>query len=343
MPHVNDLVSSETAGRQLSPGFLLAPFGWAAEPLAAMLHAEPRLLPDLFAISRPRMHLIALTLAHLDRPVPSEIGCLLARAPARQVLGQVLGACPAGIKRALDHLPRAVLQRQNYRRLVHLLADPGGAAVLHHAATINDLAIQVLGDLPPPLRRPFASALPDWPEKLNGLTAGLQFLVSRGVAANVDELVAELARMTTWPQLAAMVEAWVGLLPLPETMPPATVGSGRRLDRVDEICCLGREWRNCLATYGGAIDAGRSAVYLWDEAARPAACLVERHGRLGWFLDQVKGPANIDVEPEQLQVIGAAFAGVGVPESRVVAAIERIIFESSFYADSAAPPLTEEA
>jgi hypothetical protein len=342
MTHVNDLVSTETAGRQPSPGFLLAPFGWAAEPLAAMLHAEPSLLPDLFGISRPRMHLIALALAHLDQPVPPGVGCLLARGPARQVLGRVLGGCPAGIKRALDHLPGAVLQRQNYRRLVHLLADPGGATVLHHAATINDLAIQVLGDLPPPLRRPFASALADWPEKLNGLTAGLQFLVSRGVAATVDELVAELARVTAWPQLAAMVEAWVGRLPLPETMPPATVGSGRR-DRVDEICCLGRAWQNCLRSYGSAIDAGRSAVYLWDEAGRPAACLVERHGRLGWFLDQVKGPANIDVEPEQLQLIGAAFAGVGVPGSRVVAAIETIIFESSFSSDSGPPLSMEEA
>jgi hypothetical protein len=343
MTHVNDLVSTETSRRQLSPGFLLAPFGWAAELLAAIVHAEPSLLPDLFGISRPRMHLIALALAHLDRPVSPGVGSLLARAPARQVLGRVLGACPAGIKRALDHLPRAVLQRQNYRRLVHLLADPGGAAILHHAVTINDLAIEVLGDLPLPLRRPFASALADWPERLNGLTAGLQFLVSRGVAANVDELVAELARVTAWPQLAAMVEAWVGRLPLPETMPPATVGSGRRLDRVDEICCLGRAWQNCLRTYGSAIDAGRSAVYLWEEAAKPAACLVERHGRLGWFLDQVKGPANIDVEPDQLQVIGAAFASVGVPGSRVISAIEAIIFESSFSGYGGPPLSMEEA
>src|SRR5271166_5246674 len=309
MTHVNDLVSTETAGRQLSPGFLLAPFGWAAEPLAAIVHAEPSLVADLFGISRPRMHLIALALAHLDRPVPPGIGCLLARGPARQVLGRVLGACPAGIKRALDHLPGEVLQRQNYRRLLHLLADPSGAAVLRHAPTITDMAIQVLGDLPIPLRRPLPFALTDWPRKLNGLPASLQFLVSRGVAANVDELVAKLATVTAGPQLAAMVEAWVGLLPLPETMPPATVGNGRRLDRVDKVCCLGREWRNCLGNYGGAIDAGRSAVYLWEEAGRPAACLVERHGRLGWFLDQVKGPRNIDVEPEQLQVIGAAFAG----------------------------------
>jgi hypothetical protein len=235
-----------------------------------------------------------------------------------------------------------VLQRQNYRHLVHLLADPGSAAVLRHATKINDLAIQVLGDLPPPLRRPLPFALADWPRKLNGLAAGLQFLVSRGIAENVDELVAELARVTAWPQLAAMVEFWAELLPLPETMPPATVGGGRRLDRVDEVCRLGRTWRNCLVTYGGAIDTGRSAVYLWEDAASPAACLVERHGRLGWFLDEIKGPRNIDVEPEQLQVIEAAFAGVGVPQSRVVAAIEAIIFESSFSGASGASPLAED-
>jgi hypothetical protein len=55
MTHVKDLVSTETAGRQPSPGFLLTPFGWAAEPLTAMAAAEPSLLADLFAISRPQM------------------------------------------------------------------------------------------------------------------------------------------------------------------------------------------------------------------------------------------------------------------------------------------------
>jgi hypothetical protein len=76
----------------------------------------------------------------------------------RQVLDRVLAQRPAGVNRALDHLPGQVLRRQNYRRLVHLLADPSSAAVLRHAATINDRAIQVLGDLPPQLRRP----LPPW-------------------------------------------------------------------------------------------------------------------------------------------------------------------------------------
>ena len=112
-------------------------------------------------------------------------------------------------------------------------------------------------------------------------------------------------------------------------MPPATVGNARRLDRVDTVCSLGRAWRNCLAIYGSAIDAGSCAVYLWEDAERPAACLLNRHGRLGWLLDQVKGPRNSEVEPEQLALIGTAFADVGVPSSQVVRAIENIIYGDS--------------
>jgi hypothetical protein len=164
---------------------------------------------------------------------------------------------------------------------------------------------------------------------LNGLTDSLQFLVSRGVGSNVDELVAELATVTTWPQLAAMVEFWIARLPLPESIPPARISTARRLDNGDEVCSLARTWRNCLASYTSAIDAGHCVVYLWEDAATPAACLARRHGRLGWFLDEVKGPRNSEVEPQQFAVIGTAFAEVGVPSSQVVRAIENIIYEDS--------------
>jgi hypothetical protein len=328
MMHANHLVHAEIAGPQPAPGFLLAPFGWAAEPVAAMMRADRSLFADLFPIDRSRMHLIALAVAHLNLPVPPEIGALLLRASARQVLNQALGQSPAGIRRALRNLPDAVLSRENYRRLVDLLVDPQAAKVLHHADQIDDTAIRVLTDLPQKLRRPLVFAVADGPRKLHGLIDSLQFLVSRGVGSNVDELVAELATVTAGPQLAGMVEFWVGRLPLPETMPPATVGNARRLDRVGTVCSLGGRWRNCLASYGSSIDAGSCAVYLWEDADRPAACLLNRHGRLGWFLDEVKGPRNVEIEPDQLEVITAAFADVGVPSSQVVRAIETI------YADS---------
>jgi hypothetical protein len=46
------LVHGEIAEPQPSPGFLLAPFGWAAEPMAAMMRADRSLFADLFAIDQ---------------------------------------------------------------------------------------------------------------------------------------------------------------------------------------------------------------------------------------------------------------------------------------------------
>ena len=147
------------------------------------------------------------------------------------------------------------------------------------------------------------SASPDWPRKLNGLAQSLQFLVSRRADASFDDLVAQLATVTAWPRLTAMIGLWIETLPLPESIPPAKIANARRLDNGDEVCSLARTWRNCLASYTSAIDTGHCAVYLWGDAARPAACLTRRHGRLGWFLDEVKGPRNVEIEPDQLEVI----------------------------------------
>jgi rhodanese-related sulfurtransferase len=62
-----DRIRSDPKAARRPPGFLLCPFGWAAEPLPAMAQAEPRFLAHLFEAGRPRMHLFALALAHLDR------------------------------------------------------------------------------------------------------------------------------------------------------------------------------------------------------------------------------------------------------------------------------------
>jgi hypothetical protein len=100
MTRADHLIHGEIAEPQPSPGFLLAPFGWAAEPVAAMMRADRSLFADLFAIDRSRMHLIALTVAHLNLPVRPEISPLLVRASARQVLNQVMGQPPDGLRRA---------------------------------------------------------------------------------------------------------------------------------------------------------------------------------------------------------------------------------------------------
>jgi hypothetical protein len=85
---------------QLFPGYLLTPLGWAATPLTLMVSAYPTLLADLFGMTKERMHLIALALAHLEAPSSLDIASLLFRGSPSQVLQHVLGRFPAGVKRA---------------------------------------------------------------------------------------------------------------------------------------------------------------------------------------------------------------------------------------------------
>jgi hypothetical protein len=108
-------------------------------------------------------------------------------------------------------------------------------------------------------------------------------------------------------------------------MPPLIVGPARRLDRSGDVCALAKRWRS-LADYGPAIDAGECAVYFWENPEMPAACLVRRHGRLGWFLDETKGPRNADLEPGPLEIVAATFAEIGIQKSCVIAGIENLTF-----------------
>jgi hypothetical protein len=314
------------AAAQLVPGYLLTPFGWAAQSLTAMLAAKPGLLPHLFEIDRPRMHVIALALAHLDGKAMPQFGPVLLRASAREVLERVLGRSPVGIKRVLRRLPLAVLTPQSYRRLVELLDHPETAKVLPHLAEseITDSTIRLLYEVPASLRSVVVAVL-GFGHTLDNLPDGLRLLASRGAAPSFDALVADLAGQSQPGQFIARLKHLVAALPLPQAMPPAQIGKARRLDATAEVCALAKRWKNCLADYTGQIDAGAYAIYLWEDATSPAACQVTRHGRLGWFLSEVLGPENVELAPHQLQPICRAFADAGIPQHSVAYPIECIL------------------
>src|SRR5580692_10549963 len=107
--------------KPLVPGYLLTPFGWAVQPLAALIQADPELLTHVFELDRVRMHVIALALAHLDRNPAPHLASVLFRASIHEVLHRVVGRSPPGIRRVLRHLPFSVLSRQGYLWLVELL------------------------------------------------------------------------------------------------------------------------------------------------------------------------------------------------------------------------------
>jgi len=321
-------IAAIEATTRYTPGHLLAPFGWAADAVGAMVEAEPTLLFHLFELGRARMHLIALALAHLNEFSP-DIGVFLASGSVRAVTERILGRCPTGIKRALNILPPRVMPPVNYRRLVELLANPDTAKLLHHTRSIDSSKIEALHGIPVPLRNPFMVHVLERHEGASGFSDGLRLLVQRGAAPSFDALVHELSTVSQPGQLSAKLRDIVEALPLlPNTFPPIQVGDARRLDQPVTIRALAKSWSNCLASYLNDIDAGTCAVYLWQDSHAPAACSVRKYGRLGWFLEQVKGPQNVDIEPEQLAKIHSAFSEVGIPDSLVIAAINCMIHEA---------------
>jgi len=280
---------SVRAPARITPGHLLAPFGWAADGLAAMIETEPALLMHLFRLDSARMHLIALTFAHLNE-IPPDILLLLFNGPVRETTEQILGHYPCGIKRVLYHLPAEVLTSENYRKLVELLGDQKTAKLLHYAEFIDDRTIATLHKLPPPLRNPCVLRALEHRDRDNSFSDGLRLLIARGVVSSFDTLVGELASASRPGEVYATISKLVEALPLPDALPPPQVGKARRLDQTTAIRSLAKGWKNCLARYLDDINAGTCAIYVWEDAHLPAACLVRRYGRLGWFLEDAKGP-----------------------------------------------------
>jgi hypothetical protein len=202
------------------PGHLLTPLGWAAQPLATIVAAEPDLLPYLFELDRQRMHLIALALAHLDAQALPEFARLLVRASVREILQHVLGrSSPVGVRGALRRLPHSVLRQQSYRHLVELLDDPEIARVLRHPAktAITDSTIELLYEIPASLR-PIVITVLNFVHRLDNLADGLRLLASRGAAASFDAIVADLAAQSQPRQFIGRLKDLVAGLALIRTL-----------------------------------------------------------------------------------------------------------------------------
>jgi hypothetical protein len=70
------------------------------------------------------------------------------------------------------------------------------------------------------------------------------------------------------------------------------------------------------------VNDGRSAVYFWPDAEAPAACVVTRHGRLGWGLEGAKGPENAELPPARLEEICCTFTAADIPSEAAIEALE---------------------
>jgi hypothetical protein len=305
-------------GKWRRPGFLLEPLGWVQDRLRQAIEVEPRLVELLFDLDHARMHLTALALAHMNGDVTPDLALILLQESRKAILKLSVGHRPVGIGRALRRLPPKVLAAEIYRKLVDLLNDPVTAKFLHHTASITDLLITGIHRLPAGLRTAAIMAMFNRIDGMIWFVDGLRVLASRA-GLRFDTLAHQIGALDQPDQVAAKIRQVVNSLPLP----PAEIEGFRRLDTVSEIRELAKNWRNCLAGYLFSVNDGTSAIYLSEQLE--AVCSVGRHGRMGWFLLQTKGPRNADIEPDQLPQIHAAFADAGIPEAAMIDPIKSII------------------
>jgi hypothetical protein len=304
------------------PGFLIEPLGWVQDRLTNAIEVEPGLVDLLFGINQARMHLMALALAHLTCDITPELALLLLKGFRKPILQLSLGHHHSfGIDRALHHLPPKVLAPETYRKLVDLLNDSVVAKFLHHAPSITEPMITGLHNLPPILRSAPIIEIINHVGGMDRFADGLRILASRSNLP-FDTLATQIGTLDQASQIIAEIKKIVESLPLPTTILPAEIGGFSRIDSVAKIRDLAKRWENCLASCLLGVNDGTAAIYLADHLE--AVCYVCRYGRLGWFLQQTKGPNNIDIEPSKLVQIQDAFACVGIHKLSMIEAIRNI-------------------
>lgn len=307
-----------------TPGYLMTPFAWVRSDLAPLIARDPSLAAHLFTLDQARMHLVAFALAHVKGTVTPALAATILSASRRAVLSAVLGTPPAGLRGVFDRMPPRVMPRQSYVRLSGLFAESRSAKLLSHTGDIDEGLIDLLSALPPALHSAALLRLRRRCHTLDGLAEGLGFLAARGAVADLDAFARQLGRSRSPREFATLVRTAAEALPLPDALPPARIGAAERIDDPGAIRDVARRWRNCLASLVGNINDGECAFYLWRSDGIEAGCLLRRRGRLGWFVEEIKGPRNREPVAAGMSLILAAFAAAGIPKIAVAETIDDI-------------------
>jgi hypothetical protein len=100
----------KTIGKRRRPGFLLEPLGWVQDRLIKAIEHEPNLIDLVFGLDLPRMHLVALAMAHLTSDVTSDVAAILLEGSRKPILNLSIGHCPVGI----GGIERGLREEGNY-------------------------------------------------------------------------------------------------------------------------------------------------------------------------------------------------------------------------------------
>jgi len=291
-----------------------------AEVLAALWPS-----PHAAFVTAPaaRRHLICLMLAAEPLGGPPIDVTRLMDLPLRKAITLALeDAAPEGLRRALERLGEIAWAQEDYRILVHMLADPAPAKTLRHAEAITPDLVRALAALPADLRE----------------AGGVALRVTPAQAALLAEAHAVLAKRLSPELLAHRVAAW-GHAPTSKALftlvaedfrrelpPPPHPGTERLrpLETVAAIRDAARRYRNCLANYVDHAVDRQSAIYEWLPA--PGAVVeLTPDTFFGWRLDQARLENNRSVDAATREAIVAELRGMGVHVGRSAWQIRRAL------------------
>jgi len=288
---------------------LLKPLGWAAEKLVMMARIEPRLIAHLLEADSTRLHVLALALCVLDgREADQAWSTAFATDGSRQIIGSLLGKCPAGLIGALRRLGPAVAPESAYQSLVAIVEDPSLLRLIQHRQAISAVDLYALARLPMTMRtatilRAFRGDI-TWVETFRSALAWL---------ARRTPIGETIAAARSQGAAAAQLRDAIGMLPDPPFLPPLVVGNAHRVDDPRALRQMGKRFSNCLADYAGGVRDAVSAIYVWRAEGPTAVCSLVRRGRLGWFVDEIDGPKNRDPDAATYEAVQNAFEDAGMP------------------------------
>ena len=309
-PHALD----ETGTNRRTPGLLLQPFQWAAEPILHMALAEPRLLAHLTEIDALRLHVIAFYLAHRgDESDHGTDAIFLASARSRNIAEKALGKLPKRLLGLLRRLPDKALERATYKQLASLASSEALVDALLRQKRVDPHLIEQLATIPPELRdRPLLRAIDCDMDKLMSVVNVAAWFARRGVinASNRFASVRDLA------ELGRLTSGLLRTLPPVPRLPPRIVGCAKMIETPQELRRAGRIGRNCLGIdapiYASEMARFKTFIYIWDDGDAPIFIRLKRYEGLGWFIAEIKAAGNKPPPEERRQLVGRAFEAAGI-------------------------------
>jgi len=302
---------------------------WAAGWALDLCSAAPQFLTHLVEQPRGYVHFLCLIrLALLDRGVndismPDE--ALLLRTNSKKALLKTwLPSSPAGIVNLLPKLPNKPLQQDEYRWLIHALADKRIRKHLLHIKRIKKFDIFLANDvvnLPAQFRAAAMRCIEDKGDYEVLCPIG-HSAKKRGLKSPEWEILQAADQQAS--ELEDGLVGWrinkMSGQPFP---PPPWEGDDkiRPIRSLDELKNAAEKFNNCLTRgeyqrrYASRVVAGFIYFYVCDHM--PALIEVEREIFWGWRIDEMQGIKNRFLTLHQKHELSQRFLKAGISPEKM--------------------------